>query len=440
MKFCPNCGNKLQPEDKFCEKCGYNLMQESQNDLNMSSIKENTNKVKKQLEKELKKTTTQIQNKLKSIDMSWLKQENHKWYTIGTVLVLIIIILFVGHVRHNGSSVIVPKNITFSKENKGTRIWFTADSDTKNSKVSEIIKQTGDKATEYDIYDDSITLGKLSKLNNRQILKLANKQNKKCFTHIVKDWYTSDLPVIKYSCFDQYKGKDGVYTLNIWDGGNKGSTFDSAGNVIRNYSHSVNDNIDDSTLNLTLYSTDASENDNKTKIMLKAFQNALDSTTYQKQRTAKIYTKNKTDSSGNKVTSEFLSIPTTTYCDTSVCQKNFLNICKNNPWIVKNLIAYNKSMDSEEEMLDHSPQNNNKKFNKYILPIFSSKSFQREVTKNVFSRRKTWDHYNLNDSISFDIYKSRFIGYDWTDGKYSGVLVTKAQNHKQQAAFPKPSN
>lgn len=25
MKFCPNCGNKLQPGDQFCENCGYKL-------------------------------------------------------------------------------------------------------------------------------------------------------------------------------------------------------------------------------------------------------------------------------------------------------------------------------------------------------------------------------------------------------------------------------
>ena len=25
MKFCPNCGNKLQPGDRFCEKCGFQV-------------------------------------------------------------------------------------------------------------------------------------------------------------------------------------------------------------------------------------------------------------------------------------------------------------------------------------------------------------------------------------------------------------------------------
>jgi len=29
MKHCPECGNKLNPEDKFCRKCGYKIQLEN---------------------------------------------------------------------------------------------------------------------------------------------------------------------------------------------------------------------------------------------------------------------------------------------------------------------------------------------------------------------------------------------------------------------------
>lgn len=339
-----------------------------------------------------------------------------------------------GHLINNGGSLIAPRTVTFSKENKGTRIWFSADDSAKDSKVTEIIKLTGDKTTEYDVYDKSVTLGKLSGMSNHQIMQLAKEQNKKSFTHIVKDWVVSDLPNTRYSYFDEYNGKKGVYTLRVGNGDNGGCNFNANGKVINKYTYRPSDYTDDDSDDLPF----SSNSDPNSTIIMKAFQDALSSTKYQGPRTAKLYTELTTDSSGNHVTSQFLSIPCTYYDGASdVCQKNFFNMCKKDPSVVKNVISYEKASSSHNDG-ESDVDAEYKAFNKYIKPMLASKSFQQQYTKDAFIPRDTWDKYNLNIATPFKIYKTRFIGYIWTYNKAHGVLVTKAQNDHQKAAFPKP--
>lgn len=40
MKFCPNCGNKLQPGDRFCEKCGFQVAKPNEKKPKMSTTEE----------------------------------------------------------------------------------------------------------------------------------------------------------------------------------------------------------------------------------------------------------------------------------------------------------------------------------------------------------------------------------------------------------------
>ncbi|MCC4380387.1 zinc ribbon domain-containing protein [Limosilactobacillus reuteri] len=415
MKFCPNCGNKLKQDDKFCEKCGRNL---SQNKIGRSA----------------EQAKSQILNKLKNLGTSWFKKDKHRQYTIGAVIVLIFLILFAGHIHNNGGSIVTPKNVSFSKANKGTRIWFSADGTAKDSKVTEVIRLRGDKATKYDVYDDSITLGKLSSMSNSRIMQLAKYQDKKSFSHIVKDWNLyNDIPNPSYTFYDLYNHEPNC-NIEVINSDNDGLYFDGNGKILDQISNETG--VDDD--ELPLYSEN-NKNINVASTLKSAFQRSLDSVDYKGPRTAEIYTKATTDSSGNETISQFLSIPSTYYDNTDVCNNNFYNICKSNPTIVKKIISYEKETRPYITNIT-SLSEYDEAFSKFVKPIIDSRKFQNQYTKNAFKSQNGWDKFNLNYTTSFKIYNSRFIGYGWTYNKASGVLVTKAQNDQQKAVFAKPSN
>lgn len=58
MKFCPNCGNKLQPGDRFCEKCGYQVTKPNDENQKVSAT-EKKKPEQPQPAKAEKKVTTQ---------------------------------------------------------------------------------------------------------------------------------------------------------------------------------------------------------------------------------------------------------------------------------------------------------------------------------------------------------------------------------------------
>ena len=106
MKYCPKCGNKLEPGDKFCEKCGFNLLQGEQSEEKATRVG------RKPIKRDNKFT-----DNLTSATTSWFKKKNHKSLTIGAVVILAFLCLVAGLVHKNGGSLIAPKNISYTKTN-----------------------------------------------------------------------------------------------------------------------------------------------------------------------------------------------------------------------------------------------------------------------------------------------------------------------------------
>ncbi len=363
-----------------------------------------------------------------------------KW-TIGIIVVLLILFVGVKMVK-NGGSLAAPKTVSFSKDNKGTRIWLSADGQAKDSKVTRVIKLNGDKATEYNIADANYTLGKFSDMTDSQILNFAKKQDKKEYYNLAKNVELPSLPG-----FDFMTGDHDDEHFEVDDGDNKVLWFNKEGQVTKEFHQKV---YGDPDINFSYsgirnydYLRDKWADKNE-KIIRAALKRTLSSQSYKGQRTAEIYTETHTDSSGNNVVSQFLSVPTSSWYDDTVWQKNFFDICKKDPSLVKRFYDYDKVVaninnqymghlqESETKLRDKKLQEAHDKF---IEPIISSKKFQDQLNKGFFTIGDSWDKYNLNSTTSFDVFKARYIGYTWTYDNASGVLVTKAQNDKQQAVF-----
>ncbi|MGI1802420.1 zinc-ribbon domain-containing protein [Limosilactobacillus reuteri] len=449
MKFCPNCGNKLQPGDKFCEKCGYNLTQDSQNDLDKGDIKKTANKAKEQLGKQAKKTTTKIQDKLKNIDTSWFKQGNHKWYTVGAILVLLFLILFVGHIRNNGGSLVAPRNITFSKMN-GTRVWLSTEGGKGKDAIVDYIDVTKNgKFIQYQIFDDNITLGKASKMSNSQLIKLGKEQDKKYF----------DESINEVKAYRDGKGQIGLQNDLTQDHDLKQELklgeevfYSYNGNVshmkdIKFISESEYNRLKDKEnkgiyvgLNYpTNLLPDNSDNAKFEKRQYNALIKNMQKVKYLAPEWQKVKVKNSTDDSGNKITSQKISYDSIDeFNDSGTFNKNVMNLSTSQKERLANLIALSTEEFSvgkfkESESVSNMKQHHIVKLANNVL----DDSYYEVITKDFFKPNRFKDDMTLSDPTSQTIYNSRYIGYQIGDDNY---LLTKAQNNKQNAVFPKPSN
>lgn len=465
MKFCPNCGNKLQPGDKFCEKCGYNLTQDSQNDLDKSSIKKTTNKAKEHLGRQAKETITQIQNRLKNIDIPWFKQRSHKWYTVGAILVLVFLIFFVGHIRNNGGSLVAPRNITFSKMN-GTRVWLSTEGGKGKGAIVDYIDVTKNgKFIQYQVFDDNITLGKVSKMSNSQLIKLGKEQDKKYFDESINEvkalrdgkkqiGLQDDLMQNKDLKSDIELGGNLYYSYEIKNSTNSiknlkfisqkkyyAQEFTAQNLHPASYDAEYNQyapQMDSTSIN-PLYVTMLGQSFKQYSTINNANYNALikhmKNTKYLAPQWQKVIIKNKTDDSGNEITSQKVSYNSIDeFNDSGTMDKNFNHLSPTQKQKVANLLTKILEFNADDDH-DH-PASESRELAKLANNVFDT-SYYNVITEDVFKPNKFKADMTLSDPTSQTIYNSRYIGYQIGDDNY---LLTKAQNNKQNAVFPKPSN
>lgn len=440
MKYCPNCGNKLKQEDKFCEKCGYSLTKDFKNKINKNNLKEN-----------IKKARDQIKNKLKSVDISWFKQGKHQQYTIGVVIVLIILILFAGHIHNNGGSIVAPKNVSFTKMN-GTRVWLSTEKGKgKNAIVDYIDITKNGKFIQYQIFDNNITLGKVSKMSNSQLIKLGKEQDKKYFDESINEvralrdgkdqiGLQNDLMDDKALKNDLNYGAAIFYTSSN-NGGDitqiispaqynpqSDYKFESESDFVDNYDdraqflnepgHNISDDI-----NPIL-------REHRYSFLIKNMKNVQ----YLAPKWQKIKMQNTTDNSGNKVISQKVTYNSIDeFNDAGTIDNNVMKLSFNQRQKIRD--SYNKSVDDIDKNVEVSHEEY-QKILKNLENIFDN-SYYETITKDIFKPHTFKDDMILSNTTSQIIYNHKYIGYQIGDDNY---LLTKAQNNKQKAVFPKPSN
>ncbi|WP_076459521.1 zinc ribbon domain-containing protein [Limosilactobacillus caccae] len=172
MKFCPNCGNKLQPGDKFCENCGYKLTANNESSAKETkavnqekpapqvkkreevkheapatpknrSTKDRSNKEDANTNETLVKAKAKLKEISNNIDIEKVKKEarnNPKKYgLIGVVVIVALIIL--GNVIHNvqmqPDHALVNKPYVMTMNTKTTtQGWFTNKTDNNTGSIT----------------------------------------------------------------------------------------------------------------------------------------------------------------------------------------------------------------------------------------------------------------------------------------------------------------
>lgn len=441
MKYCPNCGNKLKQEDKFCEKCGYSLTKDFKNKINKNNLKEN-----------IKKARNQIKNKLKSVDISWLKQGKHQQYTIGVVIVLIILILFAGHIHNNGGSIVAPKNVSFTKMN-GTRVWLSTEKGKgKNAIVDYIDITKNGKFIQYQIFDNNITLGKVSKMSNSQLIKLGKEQDKKYFDESINEvralrdgkgqiGLQNDLMGDKGLKNDLNEGAAIYYTGD--DDGRIGQIISPSQYNENNFKfYSESDLIDQYYDGAQLiYSPDNSNyclaDDINSKLKERRYNaliNNMKGVNYLAPKWQKIKVQNTTDDSGNEVVSQKITYNSIDeFNDADTIDKNVMKLSQNQRQQIKSLYNDNKDATTIDGSL---PRKEYSSALKKAENVFDE-SYYKTITKDIFKPQTFKDDMTLSNPTSQTIYNQKYVGYQIGDDNY---LLTKAQNNKQKAVFAKPSN
>ncbi|ANU51955.1 zinc ribbon domain-containing protein [Limosilactobacillus reuteri] len=441
MKYCPNCGNKLKQEDKFCEKCGYSLTKDFKNKINKNNLKEN-----------IKKARNQIKNKLKSVDISWLKQGKHQQYTIGVVIVLIILILFAGHIHNNGGSIVAPKNVSFTKMN-GTRVWLSTEKGKgKNAIVDYIDITKNGKFIQYQIFDNNITLGKVSKMSNSQLIKLGKEQDKKYFDESINEvralrdgkgqiGLQNDLMGDKGLKNDLNEGAAIYYTGD--DDGRIGQIISPSQYNENNFKfYSESDLIDQYYDGAQLiYSPDNSNycladdiNSKLKECRYNALINNMKGVNYLAPKWQKIKVQNTTDDSGNEVVSQKITYNSIDeFNDADTIDKNVMKLSQNQRQQIKSLYNDNKDATTIDGSL---PRKEYSSALKKAENVFDE-SYYKTITKDIFKPQTFKDDMTLSNPTSQTIYNQKYVGYQIGDDNY---LLTKAQNNKQKAVFAKPSN
>lgn len=115
------------------------------------------------------------------------------YFGVGIIIILLLCVFIGRRMKQNGGSITVPKTVSFAQELKkkqGTRVWFYTDygeGKGKNATVDYIYVISNGKMTQYQLFDDNITLGKLSKMSNSELISLGKKQDRKYFDESINE-------------------------------------------------------------------------------------------------------------------------------------------------------------------------------------------------------------------------------------------------------------
>lgn len=376
------------------------------------------------------------------------------------------------------SSMTAPKKVSFEEQSKGsgTHVWLESRAESmgisKDDKVKQIFVMNNGKTRVYQIFDNNVTLGKLSSMNDENTIKLAKAQNKKYATtgaiQEIKNYQNHKLSVGQEIDFDQRiqaasKGDISLfYTYKNGSDGNDASSVDQQKNISNIYA--LYDQADDAANNsrgtnrlsndsTTLNSMGAANHNIDKSKYGKALINHIKNSTYHEPKAQSIVIKNKTDNSGNKVVSQVVKFYPMYMFDPNAASTTVYKMAMKNKADALKLVKFASGnyyggnldkMDTEETLgIGNDSDENvseykaamekvNAEGSKIYEEIYGNK--YSEITKNIYGPYYYKATEVFSSPTSQKIYKARYIGYERVNGNF---LLTKAQNDKQKAVLSK---
>ncbi|WP_270457689.1 hypothetical protein [Lactobacillus gasseri] len=406
--------------------------------------------------------------------MNRLKNKYVK-YALGIVGIIILVIVGF-RIKQNGGSINPPKKISFVKQAKGSgnHIWLRTAGMRKDAIVYDVVYLSNGKLTSYTLFnkDYKITLGKVSKMSDAQILSLAKKEDRKFFDNSLSQveryrkngeteiaalvdnnrsgvfhslhvgpWLYIKTDSTKFYLPDGperrnvYKLKNPRFaTVKEGDKYEIGGELDldgdtDAGQIVRGTKvFTANQYI--MAVNYCLSNfRDKSDNDFH-KIEDPMENNMIDGLIANMKETKyippKAYplikVKNGTDASGNNLVNQTVNYYGHSYFaydPVKVFDWNWSHLPERNRNNILNLFRKDpQSLEAKSKLINTA----------------FDKSYNKNMTKNMFGQFKTNYRLELNKNslVSQQIFDSKYIGYNLGERDY---LVTKAQTPEQKATL-----
>lgn len=367
-----------------------------------------------------------------------------KWYWVGGIIVVLLIVLFVGHVKKTGG-ITAPKEIAFGKTS-GERIWFnTAGGKGKDAIVDYIYVTKGKKMIQYQIFDDDITLGKVSKMSNGEVIKLAKKQDKKYFDESINEVKAlrdgKDQIGLQDDMMDNNDLKadlnKGAFLYFVADGKKGDKRISNVRLVDKNTYDSTNGDQYKAKFTLSeliTYGAPASANESEAVDGLQRYArterlNALidnmKKVQYLAPKWQTVNIKSTTDDSGNNIVSQKINYKSIDeFNDSGTIDKNVNNLSQS---------SKKKIAKFWEQNYNNQKSESSSEFVDGFKNAFDS-SYYHQITKGIFKPQSIDADMSFYAMSSQQIYDSKFIGYYENGNAY---LLTKAQNNNQKAVFGK---
>lgn len=364
-----------------------------------------------------------------------------KWYIAGAIVIVLLLVLFAGRVKKNGG-LTAPKEIAFGKTS-GERVWFTTEGGKgKDATVDAIDVTKGNKMIEYQIFDDDITLGKVSKMSNSDVIKLAKKQDRKYFDESIDEVKAlrdgksqiglqddmmddKDLKAnLKYGPYFYFLMSDDGTSQNQWKNVRwitKSQYYNNTRDMMRNkYTESqIPQNLIQSESQDGYDQVDDLVDTMRTR-RLNALIDNMKSVKYLAPKWQTIRIKNYTDDTGNKVQAQKIKYKVIDeFNDSGTIDENAQKLSDGKKQQISDIVG--------------GQQRNTEGQIKACEKAFDS-SYYHQITKNIFKPHTVTSDFTIFEPTSQTIYDSRFIGYALGNDWYQ---LTKAQNDSQKAVLSK---
>lgn len=384
---------------------------------------------------------------------------NRRRYTIiGIVVIVILLVLGIGHHVSKTGGLFAPK--TVSLKSSGERVWLVTDDGLKKDGIIDYIDVVKNgKFIEYQVFDDNITLGKVSKMSNSELISLGKKQDRKYFDESANEvralrdgkpqiGLQNDLTSNKDLKNDL---NDGAWLVATGHGGENAPTYtkmisldqyDDAAHrvgqsqlksgialhngpvVVKLTEGDILDRVNPGDSESAAYNRKmASIKKMRDEVRDARYNTLIENMKGVKYLAPKWQTlqfKNTTDDSGNKITSQRVKYKSIDeFNDADVMDQNVNNLSDSQKSkvlkAITSVVGRNGDVDAIRSAFD--------------------KSYYKVVTKDIFKPNTFSDYIDLYNPIHQKIYDSTYIGYETdVDGVY---MVTKAQNDSQRAIFAK---
>lgn len=383
-----------------------------------------------------------------------------KWYIAGAIVIVLLLVLFAGRVKKNGG-LTAPKEIAFGKTS-GERVWFGTDGGKDKDAIVDYVYVTkGKKMIQYQIFDNDITLGKVSKMDNSEVIKMAKKQDRKYFDKSVDEVKALRDGERQIGLQNDMWGDKQVKKV-VANGpilfvvGDKSDSDQWSNTKLVTRKEFLKYREGGTHTNLQLAT--ASELNPADSIMVtsenekayKDVRNEMNNKRYKyiiehgehvkylapKWQTVK-YSDTKTDDSGNNVveqTIDYKSIDE--FGEYDDINNSIFSLPKSKQQQIASIITkYNNINEAYGRGHDPKPGDevNISELKRDLNNTFDS-SYYKAVAKSVIHPHIIDDWTTVHTAPGQQIYDSKFIGYQSDDGTY---LLTKAQNDNQKAVLTK---